>query len=1042
MRNSIFLHLKRSVIFFAALFFIQQNISAQTPASPDTSFLLGTFNNKIRNIQVQSDGKILVAGDFTYHKSKSVNSLARLNVDGTLDTSFHTGSGPNQILHSIGLQSDGKIYIGGYFNAYNGVTIHRFARLNTDGSLDTNFKTGNGVRYPGYAPTVYSILQQSDGKILIAGLFSLYNDTSRNCLARINQDGSLDTNFNPGSGTNDYIRSMVLQPDGKIVIAGNFTSYNGTVVNRMARINPDGSIDSSFSVGTGANAVVNSIAMQNDGKIIAGGMFFTFNGVSTCLVRLKGDGSVDSSFTGTGNRPIHSIGIQADQKIIIGGYFSTFNGVATNCLVRLNPDGSADNSFNIGSGILNYTFGKSNVVYTMYIKSDGKIFIGGDFTNVNGSFINFIVHLNSDGSTDTSFNSGAGANDDVHAIVVQPDGKILVGGNFTTINSVPLNRLARLNSDGSVDTTFMIGTGANNEINAITLQADGKILIGGLFTSFNGTSLNRLARLNGNGTLDNTFNIGSGASVSVNAIAIQADGKIVIAGGFTTFNGATKSRITRLNQNGSTDNTFYVGSGPNSSVTSIAIQGDGKIILCGYFYKFRGNDVGHLIRLNPDGSVDNTFNIGWGANDDVLTIALQVDGKILIGGSFNFFYGAQISRIARLNPDGTLDSFVSSSYVNDWDVKTISIQDDGKIVLGGLFSSIGGAFQNRIIRLNPDGAVDTTFNSGIGPGTSLSTVIYTTAIQKDGKILIGGSFYAFQNMSFFHLARLNGDTIRKVNYNTIRGKIYYDNNEDCNFQGNEASLSNFVVKALPGPIYIGSDTAGMFMIKVDSGSVTYTISQEAVNPYLNICTLSHTITLAGSGKDTCCFNFANLILPEAPANVTGLKFSSTQINISWADNSNNELGFIIQRAVGSSTNTYADIDTVSLNTISFSDTALLPGIYFYKIVAYNSAGNSSSSATSGITLTSPVPAVLPNNLSRNIQIYPNPSEGIFTVELSGFVGFMEMRVYSLSGVLYKAIPLNQTSVQQVNLEEISPGAYICEIWQNAEQKSVLILMKK
>jgi len=191
-------------------------------------------------------------------------------------------------------------------------------------------------------------------------------------------------------------------------------------------------------------------------------------------------------------------------------------------------------------------------VAAVAIQSDGKIVIGGVFGLFNGVTVNRIARLNSDGSLDTAFttNAGTGANGTVYAVAIQPDGKIIIGGAFTILNGVTTNRIIKLNSDGSLDTAFTTnaGTGANGNVYAVAIQSDGKIVIGGTFTAFNGLTVNRIARLNSDGSLDTAFtiNTGSGASSIVYAVAVQSDGKIVIGGAFTILNGLVRTRLAIL----------------------------------------------------------------------------------------------------------------------------------------------------------------------------------------------------------------------------------------------------------------------------------------------------------------------------------------------------------------------------------------------------------------------------------------------------------------------------------------------------------------
>ena len=362
------------------------------------------------------------------------------------------------------------------------------------------------------------------------------------------QPGSLDATFNVGTGTNSYILTSLIQDDGKIFIGGIFSSYNGAASNSIARINPDASIDTGFNIGTGIPWIVTSSALQSDGKIIIGGHFETFNGVSrNKIVRLNTDGSLDLSFNpGTGAYGnINDVAVQPDGKIIIAGYFTSFNGVARQGIARLNADGSLDLGFNSG-------FVNSNIC-ALSLQSDGKIIVGGYFTNYNTVPIKNIARLNSDGSLDTSFDLGEGANDGVLTSVIQTDGKIIIGGAFSQFNNTAANHIARLNIDGSLDTSFSSGAGSglgyysSVYVYTIALQLDGKILVGGEFWSYNGITTNYLTRLNVNGSLDTGFDPAMGPDRQVRTISIQEDNKIIIGGGFFKYNNSSSQFIARLN---------------------------------------------------------------------------------------------------------------------------------------------------------------------------------------------------------------------------------------------------------------------------------------------------------------------------------------------------------------------------------------------------------------------------------------------------------------------------------------------------------------
>ncbi|MEO6681725.1 MAG: T9SS type A sorting domain-containing protein [Ginsengibacter sp.] len=355
--------------------------------------------------------------------------------------------------------------------------------------------------------------------------------------------------------------------------------------------------------------------------------------------------------------------------------------------------GSNDPTFNEG-----ISSGANDRIRSSSIQSDGKIIIGGQFTSYNGTTRNSIARLNTDGTLDAGFNHGTGANFQIDAIAIQSNGKILIGGQFNTYNGITRWRIARVNTDGSLDASFNPSTGSNGSVYSIAIQSDGKIIIGGGFTTYNKTNRSKIARLNTDGSLDASFNPGTGANNTIETIAIQSDGKIIIGGDFTSYNGTNRNRIVRLNTNGTLDVSFNVGTGVNSAIRSTAIQSDGKIIITGMFTSYSYIGRNRIARLNTDGSLDASFDPGSGANNAILTSAIQSDGKIIIGGQFTAYNGTTRNRIARLNTDGSLDEGFASTGANG-SIWTTAIQSNGNIIVGGEFTTYNGTGNIRIARL-------------------------------------------------------------------------------------------------------------------------------------------------------------------------------------------------------------------------------------------------------------------------------------------------------------------------------------------------------
>ncbi len=337
------------------------------------------------------------------------------------------------------------------------------------------------------------------------------------------------------------------------------------------------------------------------------------------------------------NYPVYSLAVQPDRKVIVGGWFSWVGDQLRSGITRLNPDGSLDTNFL--AGILGDP--DSLARPTVALQEDGRILLAGGVSWANGAPRSQIARFYADGSVDGGFNPGAIG--DVNAMALQPDGKILVGGSFTNLGGLPCNRLGRLNPDGTLDTNFV--TGVNGTVNDIAVQADGKILVGGSFTGLGPTAIARtnLGRLNPDGSVDGAFH--PGANGMVNSLAVQADGSILVGGVFTTLGGQPRSSIGRLSPTGSVDPSFNPGA--DGDVLSMVVQADGRICVGGYFTTLGGQPRSNIGRVNADGTVDMTFNPG--ANGLVNALALQPDGMLLAGGEFTVLGGQNRQYIGRLS---------------------------------------------------------------------------------------------------------------------------------------------------------------------------------------------------------------------------------------------------------------------------------------------------------------------------------------------------------------------------------------------------------
>ena len=384
------------------------------------------------------------------------------------------------------------------------------------------------------------------------------------------------------------------------------------------------------------------------------------------------------------------------------------------------PSGAIDTSFNTGLGIQGTTL--QNVGTDPYgsgtTLSGSTVQIFGQFSSYAQPYQDYLSLLSTTGNTASFFNMGSGFNNTVNSTVTQSNGNIIVGGQFTTYSGSAASRIVRLNTSGTIDNTFLSSSGFNSTVNDLVMQPDGKIVACGTFTSYSGSAQNRIIRLNTDGTRDTTFNSGTGFNTNVSAMAIQPDGKIVAVGFFATYSGSAASRIVRLNTDGTIDNTFLSSSGFNAPVNDVSIQSDGKIVVGGGYSTYNNFAASRIVRLNTSGTIDNTFLSSSGFNSLVNATAIQPDGKILVAGGFTSYSGSNAFRIARLNTDGTIDNtFVTTGSLGvgiSSTANSIAVLSNGNIAVAGAFETYNVTQSaNRIAIFNANGSFDSTFNQTI-----------------------------------------------------------------------------------------------------------------------------------------------------------------------------------------------------------------------------------------------------------------------------------------------------------------------------------------
>ena len=680
---------------------------------------------------------------------------------GAVDPTFDAGRGAEYVTPSNGnsvlVQPDGKILVAGAFNALNLDFAPAVLRLNSDGTLDGSFHVSlvPAPEFGGYEPKLLAL--QPNGQVLVGGTFA-NPDGSARYLTRLNSDGSVDITFNPrvesGSGPSNVSQAKVLS-GGQILIGGRFTGINGVSRSNLARLNADGTLDATFN-----GAVLSkSFVVQSTGKpIVATGGNFTYGGDR--LVRLNTDGTLDGTFATVTPAPDYIAGgllVQSDDKVLwtataIYGYDWPYTIIS-----RLTADGVNDPDYHpyssYGGGPLFLQQDGRLIIFSVYAgatrlnpdgtpdlsfhpialgyfaqQADGRLLItsGSIYTQPYG-----IRRLFLDGSSDDSFDPGMGLVSIRKVSIKQarllPSGKIVIAGNFNYVDRIPRTSIAVLNANGSIDPGFDAGTliaapGGSSSLNAMAVQTDGKILVSFEYS---------LVRLGLDGVVDQTFHYNSGPYTSVWELALQPSGKILLTN--------SAGQLRRLNPDGSVDPTFS----PSQLGSLVAVQPDAKIVL-------RANT--RLIRLMVDGALDDGFNSPPGTGLFPPTfLALQPNGMLLVARVLD---GIDSFYFSRFNQNGSLDEAFSPEIRR---VPLVTADLTG-IYFWANVLPLGQPVQQEIGRFFFDGSRDPNFTTTFNSGAEISSLL----VQPNGQLLVTGLFDHVNGVERAGLARLNGAAPKKL----------------------------------------------------------------------------------------------------------------------------------------------------------------------------------------------------------------------------------------------------------------------------------------
>ena len=706
---------------------------------------------------MEANGQRLITGRYTRINGTAITSLARLTATGALDVAFQANLGTTVPAGygAVGLPG-GQYLLYYYYGALTagGITRTKLLRLHNNGLGDASFNTGTGPTSTSGTGYIYNVAVQPNGQLLLVGDFDAFNGQPAPGIVRLTTTGSVDPTFvlDPALRLGTYLSGMAVLSNGQLLLAGNQMWYNNQLVlERVVRLNANGSRDLTYAAPALPGTVwVNSLVVQpNDQALLTCQHNLAIATVVPPLLRLQATGAPDPTFTADpavmgSNAPNSTNYWQV--KLPPNGQLlvlGDFPGLRGKRLVRLQANGALDATFTPLAGT-------NNTVSSVDVQPNGSILVGGyepGFRSGEAA----LVQLTSTGALDPAFAPTIQSPGGVAAVARQPDGKLLLAGSFTELSGQAVHRVARLLPTGALDASFSVAaTQFPRGVTSLALLTTGNVLVG--------TPRGLVGLQPGGSALPGFAPPALVDTAYIRALAPLANGRVLVSGQFDgSSGGATHRSLARLSATGALDAGFssrvLAGPGLPETPQVLLVQADSQLVAAGYFNS-SSSGAARLVRYSSQGVFDATFSsptfVASALNPVnrafFFALAQQPDGKLVVGGHFDVPAALTLFGLVRLTTAGAVDpTFLSSGAPVGTVVGSLAVQADGRILAGTTLAP-----PNTLSRLLSNGTRDASFSLASGPNGTPSSLL----IQPDGALVLAGGFTSVNGQLTPGIARL------------------------------------------------------------------------------------------------------------------------------------------------------------------------------------------------------------------------------------------------------------------------------------------------